>query len=215
MYIILSIHISFLNFHLSWQRGKNICHCFFFTIMLLYVKKWWCSCYIEHVHLNSWMGANTKWATSSEFVSSSIPSSQILTAHAQPFRGARDLAFCLKVPLDSMLVWASSGGSGETAQMRRLAWTFAARICDKYQIRLTRSKLCFLYNVFVCGIWSESTLYRFLWKKIKETRHPSSEKWTCRFGTIEESMRWNYQGQKVLKGKWVKFLYFQHAGNLF
>ena len=28
----------------------------------------------------------------------------ILTAHAQPFRGARDLAFCLKVPLDSLLV---------------------------------------------------------------------------------------------------------------
>ena len=44
------------------------------------------------------------WAPSSEFVSSSIPSWQILTAHAQPFRGARDLAFFLKVPLDSMLV---------------------------------------------------------------------------------------------------------------
>ena len=79
------------------------------------------------------------WAPSSEFVSSSIPSWQISTAHAQPFRGARDLAFCLKVPLDSLLVWASSGGSGETARMRRLAWTFAARIGDKYQIRLTRS----------------------------------------------------------------------------
>ena len=79
------------------------------------------------------------WAPSSEFVSSSIPSWQILTAHAQPFRGARDLAFCLKVPLDSLLVWASSEGSGETARMRRLAWTFAARIGDKYQIRLTRS----------------------------------------------------------------------------
>ena len=78
------------------------------------------------------------WAPSSEFVSSSIPSSQILTAHAQPFRGARDLAFCLKVPLDSLLVWASSEGSGETARMRRLAWTFAARIGDKYQIRLAR-----------------------------------------------------------------------------
>ena len=78
------------------------------------------------------------WAPSSEFVSSSIPSWQILTAHAQPFRGARDLAFCLNVPLDSLLVWASSGGSGETARMRRLAWTFAARIGDKYQIRLTR-----------------------------------------------------------------------------
>ena len=82
-----------------------------------------------------------KWAPSSEFVSSSIPSWQILTAHAQTFRGVRDLAFCLKVPLDSLLLWASSEGSGETARMRRLAWTFAARIGYKYQIRLTRSKL--------------------------------------------------------------------------
>ena len=81
------------------------------------------------------------WAASSEFVSSSIPSWQISTAHAQPLRGARDLAFCLKVPLDSLLIWASSEGSGETARMRRLAWTFAARIGDKYQIRLTRSIL--------------------------------------------------------------------------
>ena len=79
------------------------------------------------------------WAPSSEFVSSSIPSWQISTAHVQPFRGGRDLGFCLKVPLDSLPVWASSGGSGETARMRRLAWTFAFRIGDKYQIRLTRS----------------------------------------------------------------------------
>ena len=82
---------------------------------------------------------NLIWAPSSEFVSSSIPSWNILTAHAQPFRGAKDLAFCLKVSIDSLLVWASSGGSGETARMRRLAWTFAARIGDKYQIRLKRS----------------------------------------------------------------------------
>ena len=68
------------------------------------------------------------WAPSSEFVSSSILSWSILTVHAQPFRGSRDLAFCLKVPLNSPLVWASSGGSGETARMCRLAWTFAARI---------------------------------------------------------------------------------------
>ena len=85
------------------------------------------------------INAHNIWAPSSEFVSSSIPSWQILTAHSQPFRGARDLAFCLRIPLDSLLVWASSGGSGETAQMRRLAWTIAARIGDKYQIRLTRS----------------------------------------------------------------------------
>ena len=83
----------------------------------------------------------TPWAASSEFVSSSIPSWKNLTAHAQSFRGARGLAFCLKVPLDSLLVWASSGGSGETARMRRFAWTFAARIGDKYQIRLTRPRL--------------------------------------------------------------------------
>ena len=92
-------------------------------------------------------GGEIIWAPSSEFVSSSIPSWQTLTAHAQPFRGARDLAFCLKVPLDSLLVWASSEGSGETARMRRLAWTFAARIGDKYQIRLTRSILCLSYHL--------------------------------------------------------------------
>ena len=84
---------------------------------------------------------NIIWAPSSKFVSSSIPSWQILTAHAQPFRGARDLAFCLKVPLDSLLVWASSGGSGEN-----LAWTFTARVGDKYQIHLTRP--IWVYNVY-------------------------------------------------------------------
>ena len=89
------------------------------------------------------------WAPSSEFVSSSIPSWQILTAHAQPFRGARDLAFCLKVPLDSLLVWASSEGSAETARMHRLAWTFAARIGYKYQMRLTLSIWCLSHDITV------------------------------------------------------------------
>ena len=96
-----------------------------------------------------------KWAPSSEFVSSSIPSWQISTAHAQPFRGARDLAFCLKVPLDSLFVWASSEGSGETARMRRLAWTFAARIGDKQQIRLacwSGYSLCLiLFKSYILG----------------------------------------------------------------
>ena len=73
----------------------------------------------------------------------------MLTAHDQPFRGARDLVFCLNVPLDSLLIWACSEGSGETARMRRLAWTFAARIGYKYQIRLTRS---------ICKWWVTSTL---------------------------------------------------------
>ena len=109
---------------------------------------------------------NTKWAPSSEFVSSSIPSWQILTAHAQPFRGARDLAFCLKVPLDSLLVWASSEGSGETARMRRLAWTFAARIGYKYQIRLTRS----IYSNISRECWIRETSNSQILAKLKYSR---------------------------------------------
>ena len=54
-------------------------------------------------HIIKLLILNTRWAPSSEFVSFSIPSLQILIAHAQPFRGARDQAFCLKVPLDSLL----------------------------------------------------------------------------------------------------------------
>ena len=87
-------------------------------------------------------------------MSSSIPSWQILTAHAQPFRGARDLAFWLKIPPDSLPVWASSVGSGQAARMRRLAWTFAARIGDKYQIRLTRPNCC-CFQVTKTKKWKE------------------------------------------------------------
>ena len=138
--LILCTHSS-TGFKLINTHTQNVfqhaCYVFYgvFSLMLL-----------PHKLFNIACTCSYKWAPSSEFVSSSIPSWQILTAHAQPFRGARDLAFCLKVPLDSLLVWASSGGSGETARMRRLAWTFAARIGDKYQIRLTRSKC----SLFAC-----------------------------------------------------------------
>ena len=112
----------------------------FDTKTRFYYTQWktsWCNMVLSKVIKVVLMGQwKLNWAPASEFVSSSIPSWQILTAHAQPFRGTRDLAFCPKFPLDSLLVWASSGGSGETARMRRLAWTFAARIGDKYQIRL-------------------------------------------------------------------------------
>ena len=107
---------------------------------------------VFHGPVTLWSGCGA----SSEFVSSSIPSWQILTAHAQPFRRAKDLDFFLKVPLDSLLVWASSGGSGETARMRRLAWIFALRIGDKYQIRLTRPRLTLcIYNMllYCTNIW--------------------------------------------------------------
>ena len=59
---------------------------------------------------------------------------KILTVHAQSFRGGRDLAFCLKVPLDSLLIERAA----EILARRRIARTFAARIGGNYQIRLTR-----------------------------------------------------------------------------
>ena len=124
-------------FSSSWLRLVLV------TLLGFFYKLFWLL--LNHDYI-----LNIRLAPSNEFVSSSFPSWQILTAHAQPFRGARDLAFCLKVPLDSLLVWASSEGSGETARMRRLAWTFAARIGDKYQIRLTRSRYKWLYDLYGC-----------------------------------------------------------------
>ena len=134
-----------------------------------------------------------------EFVSSSIPSWQILTAHAQPFRGARDLAFCLKVPLDSLLVWASSGGSGETARMRRLAWTFAARIGDKYQICLTLSICCgsimvltinehftFTNNHFPLHKWSKDTKITISLWHVNQSKSHTFRRLTMRNSTIRK-----------------------------
>ena len=43
-----------------------------------------------------------------------------------------------------LIAYVSSEGSGETARMRRLALTFAARIGDKNQIRLTRPKFGYI-----------------------------------------------------------------------
>ena len=90
-----------------------------------------------------------------------------LTAHAQPLRGSRDMAFCLKVPLDSLLVWASSGSSGETARMRRLAWTFAARIGDKYQIRLTRPIFHHCSHCFWNGHFKKASTHFSIYKIIQ------------------------------------------------
>ena len=153
--------ISLMMYLFNWLlnifvRSCYVCRCFMTAILNA---------------IASFVSVNHIGAPSSEFVSSSIPSWQILTAHAQPFRGARDLAFCLKVPLDSLLVWASSGGSGETARMRRLAWTFAARIGDKYQIRLTRSILfpITLYHVIIVLSYNmlvrATSIFPAVWKR--------------------------------------------------
>ena len=41
-------------------------------------------------------------------------------------------------------------GPGETAQMRRLAWAFAGRLCDKYHYLMSWLKVTFLMR---CLIW--------------------------------------------------------------
>ena len=41
----------------------------------------------------------------------------------------------------SILYVSEQEGSGETAQMRRLAWAFAGRLCDKYHNLMSWLKL--------------------------------------------------------------------------
>ena len=75
------------------------------------------------------------WAPSSEFVSSSIPSWQILNFACPAIQRGQGSGF-----LSEGSSWLSAYMSEQRRFWpRRLAWTFAARIGDKYQIRLTRS----------------------------------------------------------------------------
>ena len=53
--------------------------------------------------------------------------------HAQPSSGATVLCLIFRQTLRLLpyFMCANSEGSGETARMRRLAWAFAGRLCDK------------------------------------------------------------------------------------
>ena len=61
-----------------------------------------------------------------------LPQTHSSNRHAQPSSGARCLVFGRTLRLLPYFMWANSEGSGEPAQMRRLAWAFAGRLCDKY-----------------------------------------------------------------------------------
>ena len=125
----------------NWLRDIKVQKCKIFVIQGQVTPKWvvWSS-----LKSNSSVILCLSWLPATVMMMIRSQMNELAWRHHFPiinlweFRGARDLAFCLKGPLDSLLVWASSGGSGETARMRRLAWTFAARIGDKYQIRLTQ-----------------------------------------------------------------------------
>ena len=79
-----------------------------------------------------------------------------LNAHAEVFSGARGLNFGLSLHLHPYFVYASSEGSGESAQARRLAWVFVARRCDKnkksrggkYNYRIVDDKVFFFISFY-------------------------------------------------------------------
>ena len=73
-----------------------------------------------------------KWASSWDYGTFRPPQTHSSNAHAQPPSGARCLIFGRTLRLLPYFMWTNSEGSGETARMRRLAWSIAGRLCDKY-----------------------------------------------------------------------------------
>ena len=71
------------------------------------------------------------WAISWDYGTIGPPVNSFLNMHAQPSSGARCLIFGLTLFLFLYFMCANSKGSGETAQMRKIAWAFAVAY-DKY-----------------------------------------------------------------------------------
>ena len=72
------------------------------------------------------------WASSWDYGTFCPPYTHSSNTHAQPSSGARCLMFGLTLRLLLYFMCANSEHSGETAQMHRLAWALAGRLCDKY-----------------------------------------------------------------------------------
>ena len=107
-------------------------------------------------------------------------------AHAQPSSRARCLIFVWTLCLLPYLMCGNSEGSGETAQMCRLLWAFAGRLCDKYMCHNLMSWLVWplsgLCNqIFKQGCWFFMSLY--LIKKslyLIKSHYIWLKKWICR-----------------------------------
>ena len=77
------------------------------------------------------------WAISWGYGTFRPPSTHSSNAHAQPSSVARCLNIGRTLRLFPYFMCANSEGSGETARLRRLAWAFAGRLCDKYHNLMT------------------------------------------------------------------------------
>ena len=81
-----------------------------------------------------------------------------------------------------LIAYASSEGSGETARMRRLAWTFAARIGDKYQIRLAWP----IYKLLLELFHERCSLYKWWYSLDKWYRQAAHTQFSCDFLVVFE-----------------------------
>ena len=73
-----------------------------------------------------------KWANSWDYGTFRPPQTHSSNAHAQPSSGAKYPNFGRTLRLLPYFMCATSEGSSENARMRRIAWAFVGRLCDKY-----------------------------------------------------------------------------------
>ena len=79
---------------------------------------------------------------------------QSFSAHARHFSKVTCQALCLKCHRGLPLMCANSVGSGETARMRRLARTFAVRICYSGAYHKTDHVLALVFFIYLfCANW--------------------------------------------------------------
>ena len=83
--------------------------------------------------------------------------------HAEPSSGARDLIFGQILRLLPYFMCANSKDSGETAQMCRLTWAFAGRLCDKYHNLMSWLKY---YIIMLAKFEHVGYLMKTLWQEL-------------------------------------------------
>ena len=79
-----------------------------------------------------WINRTSIYAPAHEIMARFVLRKVILQTHMHSHSGARCLNFGRTLRLLPYFMCANSECSGETARMRRLAWAFAGRLCDKH-----------------------------------------------------------------------------------
>ena len=106
------VWLTLTHLHISWISGPILTK-FAGNYHWDYVKSW--------------------FEPSPEIMTPFVLRKRILSnTHAQPFCGARCLIFGRPLRLLPYFMCTNSEGSGDSSRMRRLAWAFAGRLCDKY-----------------------------------------------------------------------------------